>query len=105
MLGVLGSCFEFERALMLDRQRIGIAFAKKEGKFKGKPHAKKPENFDVFAEKYLRATRFDRYPFKEFLKDVGLKSSLARKFLKTYKENKIKENESKNLIETNIQKI
>lgn len=36
MLNVLGSVAEFERAMMLERQREGIAKAKAEGKFKGR---------------------------------------------------------------------
>jgi DNA invertase Pin-like site-specific DNA recombinase len=41
MLTVLGGIAEFERAIMLERQREGIARAKREGKFKGrKPTAR-----------------------------------------------------------------
>src|SRR3546814_6109684 len=36
MLNLLGSIAEFERELMLERQREGIAKAKAEGKFKGR---------------------------------------------------------------------
>ncbi|MDH4982784.1 recombinase family protein [Hyphomicrobium sp. D-2] len=36
MLNVLGSVAEFERSLMLERQREGIAKAKSEGKYKGR---------------------------------------------------------------------
>jgi DNA invertase Pin-like site-specific DNA recombinase len=36
MLNMLGSIAEFERALMLERQREGIAKAKAEGKYKGR---------------------------------------------------------------------
>lgn len=37
MLNLLGSIAQFERELMLERQRIGIAKAKEDGKYKGKP--------------------------------------------------------------------
>jgi DNA invertase Pin-like site-specific DNA recombinase len=41
MLNVLGSVAQFERAIMLERQREGIAKAKSEGKYKGrKPTAR-----------------------------------------------------------------
>lgn len=41
MLNVLGSVAEFERSIMLERQREGIAKAKAEGRFKGrKPTAR-----------------------------------------------------------------
>ena len=36
MLNVLGSVAEFERSMMLERQRTGIAAAKAEGKYKGR---------------------------------------------------------------------
>ena len=36
MLNVLGSVAQFERPVMLERQREGIAKAKAEGKFKGR---------------------------------------------------------------------
>jgi DNA invertase Pin-like site-specific DNA recombinase len=36
MLNVLGSVAQFEREVMLERQREGIAKAKSEGKFKGR---------------------------------------------------------------------
>jgi DNA invertase Pin-like site-specific DNA recombinase len=36
MLNVLGSVAEFERAIMLERQREGIAKAKAEGRYKGR---------------------------------------------------------------------
>lgn len=36
LLSVMGAFAEFERSLILERQREGIAIAKKEGKFKGK---------------------------------------------------------------------
>lgn len=37
MLNLLASFAEFERSLMLERQREGIAIAKKAGKYKGRP--------------------------------------------------------------------
>jgi DNA invertase Pin-like site-specific DNA recombinase len=36
MLSLLGSVYQFERAIMLERQREGIAIAKAEGKYKGR---------------------------------------------------------------------
>jgi DNA invertase Pin-like site-specific DNA recombinase len=39
MLNVLGSVAEFERELMLERQRAGIAKAKADGKYKGRKRA------------------------------------------------------------------
>jgi DNA invertase Pin-like site-specific DNA recombinase len=36
MLSVLGGVAQFEREMMLERQRIGIAYAQEKGKFKGR---------------------------------------------------------------------
>jgi DNA invertase Pin-like site-specific DNA recombinase len=45
MLQVLGSVAEFERALMLERQKVGVAKAKAEGRYKGRaPTARAKEN-------------------------------------------------------------
>jgi DNA invertase Pin-like site-specific DNA recombinase len=38
LLSMLGAVAEFERALILERQREGIAIAKAEGKYKGRKH-------------------------------------------------------------------
>lgn len=40
MMNVIGSVAQFERELMLERQRIGIQKAKGEGKYKGRPPQK-----------------------------------------------------------------
>ena len=37
MLTMLGGIYQFERAMILERQREGIAIAKQVGKYKGKP--------------------------------------------------------------------
>jgi DNA invertase Pin-like site-specific DNA recombinase len=37
MLTMLGGIYQFERSMMLERQREGIAIAKLKGKYKGKP--------------------------------------------------------------------
>ena len=36
MLNVVGGIAQFEREMMLERQRIGIAYAQKEGRYKGR---------------------------------------------------------------------
>ena len=40
MMNVIGSVSQFERELMLERQRIGIQKAKEDGKYKGRPPQK-----------------------------------------------------------------
>lgn len=47
MLNVLGSVAEFERSLMLERQREGIAKAKAEGKYRGRAKTAQAKNDDV----------------------------------------------------------
>ena len=47
---MLGAIYEFERANLLERQREGIAIAKREGKYKGK--AVKQIDEDLFTRSY-----------------------------------------------------
>ena len=47
MLNVLGSVAQFERSMMLERQREGIAKAKAEGKFKGRAPTAQRKSVDV----------------------------------------------------------
>lgn len=47
MLGVLGSVAEFERDMMLERQRAGIAKAKGEGKYKGRAPTARAKSDDI----------------------------------------------------------
>ncbi|MDO6776807.1 recombinase family protein [Shewanella sp. 3_MG-2023] len=42
MLNLLGSVYQFEREMMLERQREGIAKAKSAGKYKGRPLTVEP---------------------------------------------------------------
>lgn len=46
MLNLLGSVAEFERAMIKERARQGIALAKKAGKYKGRVPALKPEQIE-----------------------------------------------------------
>lgn len=43
ILEVMGAVAEFERSLIRERQREGIAIAKTKGRFKGRPHSRSPE--------------------------------------------------------------
>ena len=47
MLNVLGSVAEFERSMMLERQREGIAKAKTEGKYKGRAPTARAKSDEV----------------------------------------------------------
>lgn len=60
MLTMIGAIAEFERANLLERQREGIAIAKKQGKFKGR----KP----VSVDKTVFNTQYERYKKREINK-------------------------------------
>ena len=64
MLTMIAAIYEFERENMLERQREGIAIAKREGKFKGR----KPLEFDDF----------DKY-YELYISRQITKSEMARK--------------------------
>ena len=51
MVTMLGAIYEFERDNLLERQKDGIAQAKKEGKYKGRKKIKKPDNWqEVYSD-------------------------------------------------------
>lgn len=51
MVTMLGAIYEFERANLLERQKDGIAVAKKEGKYKGRKKIQKPDNWhEVYSD-------------------------------------------------------
>ena len=52
MLTMIGAINEFERANLLERQREGIALAKKQGKYKGRKEVK-VDNFEYHYNRYL----------------------------------------------------
>ncbi len=63
MLTVFSALAELEREQIRERQQEGIAIAKKQGKHLGRPHLKKPENFDdVYAKwKCKKITAVEAY--------------------------------------------
>jgi DNA invertase Pin-like site-specific DNA recombinase len=77
LLKLLGSVYEFERAILLERQREGIAIAKREGKFKGRKEIERPADWD---EVYgLYKTR--ELTAKEAMKRLNLKRTTFYKFV------------------------
>jgi DNA invertase Pin-like site-specific DNA recombinase len=58
---LLGSIAEFERQIMLERQREGIAKAKSEGKYKGRAPTARAKT-DLVLERFERAKLVKRLP-------------------------------------------
>lgn len=79
MLTFLGAIYEFERANLLERQRDGIAVAKKQGKYKGRKKVPKPANFKEVYKKWLnrqitsisaiRELNISEYAFYKFVRE------------------------------------
>lgn len=83
MLTMIGAIAEFERQNMLDRQREGIAIAKREGKYKGR----KP----IQIEDDIFKTQYDRYMNREISKvELAKILKISRptldKMIKEYKQ-------------------
>jgi len=84
MLTMIGAIAEFERANLLERQKEGIAIAKKEGKFKGRKEISYPANWkEVYAlwkSRELKGT--------EAMTQLGLKRNTFYKLVKEYEGSK-----------------
>lgn len=79
MLTMIGAINEFERANLLERQREGIAIAKREGKYKGRK-PKQIKDFDVFYNEYLRR----EINKVEFAKKINVSRVTLDKLIKEY---------------------
>ena len=78
MLGILGSVAEFERAMIKERQREGIAIAKKKGVYKGrKPSLSAKQVAEVWAKIVEGET------VTKIAKDYGVARQTIYKALKT----------------------
>ncbi|MGG7146300.1 recombinase family protein [Clostridium butyricum] len=84
MLTMIGAINEFERTNLLERQREGIAIAKREGKYKGRKEIKIDEN--IFNEQYERYKNRDINKC-EFAKRLNVSRPTLDKLIKEY-ENK-----------------
>ena len=77
ILNVLGSVAQFERAMMLERQREGIAKAKAEGKYKGrKPTAK------AKADEVMKLKGQGRMTNQQIADEVGIGVASVYRILK-----------------------
>ena len=76
LLNLMGSIYQFEREILLERQMVGIAKAKADGKYKGRkplPKAIK-EQIKALKEKGIGAT--------EIAKDLGIGIASVYRYLK-----------------------
>lgn len=82
MLTMIGAINEFERANLLERQREGIAIAKRQGKFKGRKAIEYPEKW---AEVYLEWKERKITGIKAMEK-LNLKRNTFYKLVREYKK-------------------
>ena len=54
MLTMIAAINEFERAILLERQKEGIAIAKREHRYKGRKRISKSDDFEQLFEKYQK---------------------------------------------------
>ncbi len=77
VLQIMGAVAQFERSIILERQREGIALAKAAGKYKGKKFAL---NDEQVAE--LKQMKADGAKVPAIMKHFGIKQSTVYKYLK-----------------------
>ncbi len=82
MVTMLGAIYEFERANLLERQKDGIAVAKKEGKYKGRKKINKPANWhEVYSDWSCR-----KITAKKACELLKLKTNTFYNFVKAERE-------------------
>jgi DNA invertase Pin-like site-specific DNA recombinase len=79
MLTILGSIAEFEREIMLERQKEGIARAHSEGKYRGRAPTARAKSDQVFALDRAGKTR------ESIAKEVGISLISVYRILRTHK--------------------
>ena len=83
-LVLLSALVKFEREILLERQKEGIAEAKKMGKYKGRKKIVRPNNFDSCYRSYFN--KENNYSYNDFMADTGLKRSTLYWFIRRNKE-------------------
>ena len=81
LLMVMGAIAEFEHSLIRERQMEGIAIAKKEGKYKGRPHKLKPFMIDQI-DLELKTSR---KPKTIIAKEMGISRYTLYRYIKERK--------------------
>lgn len=80
MLTMIGAIYEFERTNLLERQREGIAIAKRAGKYKGRKEITPPDNFsEVY--KFWKTRKITG---REAMKQLDLKPNTFYKLVKNW---------------------
>lgn len=82
MLTMIGAINEFERTNLLERQKEGIAIAKREGKYKGRKAVSIPD-FENYYEKYKKR----EINKSELAKELNISRPTLDKLIKEYQEN------------------
>ncbi len=82
MVTMLGAIYEFERANLLERQKDGIAVAKKEGKYKGRKKIQKPDNWQEVYTDWSRR----KITAKKACELLKLKTNTFYNFVKSERE-------------------
>lgn len=78
LLSMLGAVAEFERAIILERQREGIALAKAKGKYKGRKQALTPEQVEE-----LKDMKKAGHPIAQLAKRYGVSRQTVYNYLDT----------------------
>lgn len=77
MITMIGAINQFEREILLERQKEGIEIAKRKGKYKGRKRIEKPNNWDAVIADYM----VRKITAKKAMELLGLKTSTFYKFL------------------------
>ncbi len=86
MLTMIGAIYEFERDNLLERQREGIAIAKREGKYKGRKAIGYPANWNEVYPKWKQREMTAR----KAMELLGLKPNTFYKLVGEYTKTRLK---------------
>lgn len=85
MITMIGAIATFERELILERQKEGIAIAKAAGKYKGRKKILPPANFETLYSLYLNRQIPTK---KEFAKKCNVSLPVLERFIKEFNQRK-----------------
>lgn len=85
MITMIGAIATFERELILERQKEGIAIAKAAGKYKGRKKILPPSNFETLYSLYLNRQIPTK---KEFAKKCNVSLPVLERFIKEFNQYK-----------------